>query len=449
MVKKAKKKEILVKIICLLFSFGLWLYINNAQNPIRERVITNIPVEILNSQVLTQDGLAISPNQNITVSLTISGPAAQVYKIDKSQFRVTADLVSYGLKPGENSIPTTVINSPSGVNIKSIYPKVEINLENLEQKTMSVHSEINVKNLAGTYVQDVKINPLSANVQGAESLVNKISKLVVRNQVDNINQSTVLNLPILAVDAQGNVISGLTINPSQAKVAVNLEQGKTVSVNVPTIGELPSNLTLKSITPGIKSVEIVGQGSDSLTSLNTTPIDLSKITENTTIPVTVNVPQGMVNISGKNTINVEVAVVSNTATKSLSVPIELIGQKDGFTYKAAQTTAELVLSGEEAAMNAVDLNGAICQADVSTLTQTGDVTLKLVGGNFANVTVAINPAVISVEMIQDTTTKPDTTTPPIEDPNKPVVPPVVPPNTTSNSRNKTTVSTTPVPTKKS
>ena len=168
MVKKVKNKEILIKVLCLLVSFGLWLYINNIENPVSERVITNIPVEILNTQVLAEDGLALSPNQNVSISLTVSGPTGDIYKINKSQFRIVADLVSYGLKPGENNIPINILNSPSGVNVKNNYPRAEINLENLQKKTMPIYSEINVKNSTGTYVKNVKISPLSATVEGAE-----------------------------------------------------------------------------------------------------------------------------------------------------------------------------------------------------------------------------------------------------------------------------------------
>ena len=66
---KAKKKEILIKAICILLSFGLWLYVNNIENPKREIVVANIPVEIVGSQILSQYGLALAPNQDITVSL--------------------------------------------------------------------------------------------------------------------------------------------------------------------------------------------------------------------------------------------------------------------------------------------------------------------------------------------------------------------------------------------
>lgn len=419
MVKKAKKKELLIKIICLLLSFGLWLYINNMENPVRERVISNIPVEILNPQVLSEYGLALAPNQNVTINLTISGPAAQVYKIDKSQFRVVADLVSYGLKAGENNIPVMILNSPSGVSIKNNYPTVQINLENVGQKTMPLSSEINVKNTSGTYVKNVKLSPLSATVEGAESLINEVSKLVVKGQVDNINQSTVLNLPIVPVNSKGQEIKGLTIVPTDASVGINIEQGTPVAVTVPTTGELPSNLTIKSITPSISSIDLAGEGSNQVKSVTTTAIDLSKISGNATIPVTINIPTGMVNISGKNTVDVNVVVESNAITKTVSVPISMVGQKDGLTYDLSQSEAKITLTGDASVINTIDLSTAVCQADVSGLTATGNVPLKLEGVNLDGVTVGIEPASVQVAVNGQTQTppvNPDTTTKPTPSP---------------------------------
>lgn len=42
---KTKDSTLIVKLICLLLSFGLWLYISNVENPVRTYEIKNIPVE--------------------------------------------------------------------------------------------------------------------------------------------------------------------------------------------------------------------------------------------------------------------------------------------------------------------------------------------------------------------------------------------------------------------
>lgn len=444
MAKKVKNKEILIKIVCLLLSFGLWIYINSTQNPVRERVITNIPVELLNTQALAAEGLALTPNQDVTVSLTISGPASEIYSINKSQFRVVASVLASGLKPGENIIPATVFNSPNGISIKNNYPSVTINLENLEQKTMPIYSDVDVKNSVGTYVKDIKINPVSASINGAQSLINQVSKLVVRGQLDNLNESTVSKLPIIAVNSEGQQVTGITITPSQADASIDIEKGTSIPINIPTTGTLSGNLTLKSLTPNIKSIDVVGNGVQNLTSINTTPIDLSKITGNATIPVTINMPEGVVNISGKNSINVQVVVDSsnNSISKKISVPIQLVGEKDGLQYKLQQDTAELILSGNANTIDNLALNNIICNADVSNLTQTGSVKLVLANSDLSGVTVSINPENVNVDVTQTEETPPANTEKPPTNTEKPPTNTETPPDNTTHNQDTTPPSAT-------
>ncbi|WP_297438964.1 YbbR-like domain-containing protein [uncultured Clostridium sp.] len=434
MAKKIKNKNLMIKIICLLLSFGLWLYINNIENPVREKVITDIPVELINPQILQEQGLALAPNQDVTVSLSISGPAAEVYKINKSQFRVAADLISYGLKPGENNIPVSIMNSPSGINIKNNYPRVELNLENLQKKNMSLTPEVQVKEAKGSYLKNIKLSPLSASVEGAEGLVKEVSKLVVRGQVDNANQSTVLNLPIIPVNSAGVEIKGLTVTPGQADVAINLEKGKLVSIKVNTTGVLPQNLTLKSITPSINSVDIVGEGSKDINSLTTTPIDLSKITGNATIPVNITIPKGIVNISGENSINVNIVVENNSATKKISVPLDITGQNKDYDYKIGQNNADISITGLATNLEKLDLSKLVGNIDVSTLTSTGIVPIKIIGQDLQGMVVTVIPENISVEV-----SKKEIVIPPVVDPTTPPNPddkPVVDPSEPTNDSNK-------------
>ena len=82
--KIVKEKNLMVKLVCLLLSFGLWIYISNIENPIKQYTITNIPVQIVNLDVLKEDNLTLAPDQNFTISLTIQGTSTNIYSINKS-----------------------------------------------------------------------------------------------------------------------------------------------------------------------------------------------------------------------------------------------------------------------------------------------------------------------------------------------------------------------------
>ncbi|ETJ34616.1 YbbR family protein, partial [human gut metagenome] len=45
---KNKNKTLIPKLISLLLSLGLWIYISNVENPMRTYEVRNIPVELVN-----------------------------------------------------------------------------------------------------------------------------------------------------------------------------------------------------------------------------------------------------------------------------------------------------------------------------------------------------------------------------------------------------------------
>lgn len=431
MARKTKNKEVLVKIICVLLSFGLWLYVNNIQNPTTTRVISNIPVEILNPQVLSEYNLALAPNQDITVNLTIEGPTSEVYRINKSQFRVVVDLVSYGLKAGDNSIPVDIMNSPTGVNIKNNFPRVDINLENLTKKSMSISSEINVKNSKGTYVKNVKVSPTTATVSGPQSLVDQVSKLVVKQEINNVEGQMIVNVPIVPVNAQGVQVSGLSVNPVNASAIINVEKGKSVPIKVATTGALPPGYTLKALTPSEAAIDIVSNdvNINDISSISTEPINLSTLTGNASIPINLIIPDGVINLSGSNSISVSAEVTKDapeTVSKTLELPIVLTGEQSDYNYALGKATASVTFKGLQADLDALDLNSLTCQADVSSLTANGTATLTVNGISNQNISVAsITPAGVDVTV----TAKENT--------NKPVEPPVTPPVKPEPTKEKT------------
>ncbi len=43
------KQKVIVQLVCILLSLGLWIYVTNIENPIKSYELNNVPVEILNS----------------------------------------------------------------------------------------------------------------------------------------------------------------------------------------------------------------------------------------------------------------------------------------------------------------------------------------------------------------------------------------------------------------
>ena len=134
--KGSAKERLIIKLVCVLLSFCLWIYVNNVETTVKTYTLKNVPVKLVNVEALKNYGLALSPGQKFEVNLNLEGPSKYIYSVNQNDFTIQADLSEYALKNGENNIPVQIINYPQQVNIKNnVYLIVKVKLETLEKKT--------------------------------------------------------------------------------------------------------------------------------------------------------------------------------------------------------------------------------------------------------------------------------------------------------------------------
>lgn len=398
--KIVKEKHLMVKLVCLLLSFGLWIYISNIENPIKQYTITNIPVQIVNLDVLKEDNLTLAPDQNFTISLTIQGTSTNIYSINKSQFTVVANLSNYTLKSGDNSIPVEITNSPNNVNIKNNgVLRINIKLENITEKTMPVKSELNVTTSNSTYVKNISFSTNQITVSGPEETVNEVSKLVVRGNVTANNSTTTASFPVVAVDSSGNVVNDVVLSTNNVQTTITVEKGKLVPIKVQTTGELRAGLTLENIIANPNTIKILGSESvlDSTDEILSEPINLNSITGNETIITNLIVPRNITLLPNENEINVDVKVSGadennsenvingNTeTTKTFEIPITIEGNLSGYTANLSSNTVTVVLKGAKKELDNLQASNLSCKVDISKLTKEGGVVSPTVDINNEN-----------------------------------------------------------------
>lgn len=398
--KIVKEKNLMVKLVCLLLSFGLWIYISNIENPIKQYTITNIPVQIVNLDVLKEDNLTLAPDQNFTISLTIQGTSTNIYSINKSQFTVVANLSNYTLKSGDNSIPVEITNSPNNVNIKNNgVLRINIKLENITEKTMPVKSELNVTTSNSTYVKNISFSTNQITVSGPEETVNEVSKLVVRGNVTANNSTTTASFPVVAVDSSGNVVNDVVLSTNNVQTTITVEKGKLVPIKVQTTGELRAGLTLENIIANPNTIKILGSESvlDSTDEILSEPINLNSITGNETIITNLIVPRNITLLPNENEINVDVKVSGadennsenvingNTeTTKTFEIPITIEGNLSGYTANLSSNTVTVILKGTKKELDNLQASNLSCKVDISKLTKEGGVVSPTVDINNEN-----------------------------------------------------------------
>lgn len=385
------KQKVIVQVVCLLLSIGLWFYVTNIENPIKSYELSKVPVEIKNTDSLKDAGLALVPNQEFYVNLKIEGNSQDLFSIDKSDFTITVDLSEFVLKNGENKIAVNIEESPSTVRIKnSSGLTITLNTEAYATKEVPVKSKIDVISKSSYYVATPVFNPETIIVSGPESLVNRVSKVIAEGEESNAVKTIVKNYIITPVDENDKEVTGVQLSQKWAEATIEINEGKTVPIKINTTGTVRNGLKLKSISSNTTEIGITGpeEALASISEISTEVIDLSEIKDNTDIEVALGIPEGILIHNGENSITVNI-VIEKSQTKEFTIEYSMIGTQEGITVVPDTNKVTIKVSGFEDVLANITESNFTAELDVSEYTEAGEFTkiptVNLVG--IDNVTI--------------------------------------------------------------
>ena len=376
------KQKIIVQIVSLFISIGLWLYVTNTENPIRTVEVSKVPVQLLNANDLSKQGMALVPNQSIYVDLKVEGYSQDVYKLNKDNFSIKIDLAEYALKLGDNSIPITIVDTPSNVTVKNTSNLVvTVKIEEIIEKDFNVESRIDVAAKANYYVAQPQINPETVTVSGPKSLVSQVKGVVVLGQEDNVFEDIVKNYEVVAIGDSGDTVEGVKLSTERVQVIIKVNPGKSVPIKVGTIGNAGYNINIASMELSQNYVEITGPQYilDSISEIYTEAIDLSRITKNSNMKVDLIFPDGIEKASiSYVTVSIEVEEVKeskeNEVTREFEVEYTTSGLASDFNMTASSNKVKIVLKGSKNKLDSINIENIVASIDLSSITDTGQYT---------------------------------------------------------------------------
>ena len=143
------KRNYKIKIISLLSSIVLWLYVMATVDPEETKLFENVPVTITNISELNDKNLVIYPKKEITTSVYVTGKLSNIKKISKSDINVYGQINSP--IEGNNEVYLKV-STPQRVNYdfknqvmivileKVISEEKDIKIDNINTETIKGNS---------------------------------------------------------------------------------------------------------------------------------------------------------------------------------------------------------------------------------------------------------------------------------------------------------------------
>lgn len=272
------------KVLCLIAAVILWIFVMNEQNPFSERTLM-VPIQIQN---LDEDNKVIL-NRTAEIQINIRGPRLSLAEIRAEEIKVSVDLKE--VSQGTFRFPLKVV-LPSGIElVESPNYYTEIVIDDLVFKKIPLETQIRGKLGDDFQLGEIGLNPKVITIKVPSSEKEHISRAYVPVNLDNVTESFVAEAtPVLGEQLKLPPNWNLSFDKVMVSVMVAPKDSKMVSIQFQSVGKLPENLTMESVTIEPAQVRIHGSRTalSKISFLEVEALDLSNLTQAETQEVMVN-----------------------------------------------------------------------------------------------------------------------------------------------------------------
>ena len=282
-------------LIALALAIAIWVFVTEEENPTRSGLFpSRIEVEPVN----VGQSLVVA-NVLPSVDVRIQAPEDRWDDLSSANFRAIVDL--NGLNAREQTVLVRVeVSGVRGVRVLTVDPPtVEVNLEDIVSRIVSVQPRLVGSVPRGFEVEQVITDRLTVEVSGPETLV----ALVERAEADVIVSGLAVSIEelaqLIARGEGGGEISGVSIEPPAVTVTVTIQQTaltRAVPLELSIVGEpaLGYRLIGVAIQPAVVSVEGTFDTLQAIDSISLGQVVLDGKFEDETLTLAPDLPAGVI-----------------------------------------------------------------------------------------------------------------------------------------------------------
>ncbi|MGI6068810.1 MAG: YbbR-like domain-containing protein [Blautia sp.] len=259
-----------LKIMSVAVAILVWLLVVNIDNPIRTRIITDVPVQVLNEAYIESGGkmcLIEESQDDITVSVT--GKRKTVENLTASDVIATADLKQMlSLDTNPVMVPINVsVPGISQVDIQPVPRNMAITIEEMMSQDFIVTVDTGAsKPEVGYEIGEVQANPEKVQITGPQTLIKKIDRVVAYTDVTGItgDLSTRVKLKIFDKnqdELSANQVKYLKFDISEPTVDVAVSLWKVrdnVTIEAGYVGEPAIGYKVEALVSTPSKVKVAG-----------------------------------------------------------------------------------------------------------------------------------------------------------------------------------------------
>ena len=384
-----------LNIVSAVFAVILWTVIVNIYDPNTSYTFSNITVQLVNTQSLTEKNYTFEVVDGGKISVTVSGPKSVVTDLKTSDIAATADLSKVTAFTDYVDIQVQVVKDGQVLNNVEAVPRtsaLKLSIENRDTNTYAVNVNTTGTPANGYAVASTTTSPTYIKVTGPTSLVEGVASVGVNVDVSGAKGTVNTQSDINMYDSDGNIITNeeLEMSSETADVIVEMARTKTVPVVVKTSGTPSQDCVVTGTSLSQTSVVISGQ-QEALSKIDNITIPSSAVSvdglsedKTYTFKLTDYVPSGVKIVSDSRLqVTVKISKASTKTVHISSDAIKIENVSSGYNAVIEGTGIDVIISGTGTILDNVSATDITCNVNAAGLsagTHSVDVSVSVPDG---------------------------------------------------------------------
>lgn len=384
-----------LKIVSAVFAVILWTVIVNIYDPNTSYTFSNITVQLVNTQSLTEKNYTFEVVDGGKISVTVSGPKSVVTDLKTSDIAATADLSKVTAFTDYVDIQVQVVKDGQVLNNVEAVPRtsaLKLSIENRDTNTYAVNVNTTGTPANGYAVASTTTSPTYIKVTGPTSLVEGVASVGVDVDVSGAKGTVNTQSDINMYDSDGNIIANeeLEMSSETADVIVEMARTKTVPVVVKTSGTPSQDCVVAGTSLSQTSVVISGQ-QEALSKIDNITIPSSAVSvdglsedKTYTFKLTDYVPSGVKIVSDSRLqVTIKISKASTKTVHISSDAIKIENVSSGYNAVIEGTGIDVIISGTGTILDNVSATDITCNVNAAGLsagTHSVDVSVSVPDG---------------------------------------------------------------------
>ncbi len=376
--KNRLTRNVGLKLSSVLLAVVLWLVVNSITNPTVPQTYYNIPVKLVNTDLITESGQVyeVLDGTDVINRVVVRAPRSVVSELKDENIIATADVNDIS---SLDTIAIKLTTDRSNRDISSItgsIDTVKLKIENEKMKSLALKTSTSGEVADGYLVGDIITDQNLVRITGPESIVDQITKASVDVEIGGMTNDIVTNAEIKLYDAEDHEVSNknITQNIKTVGVKVGIWQKKSVPIIYNVSGIAAQGYrTTGDITGSGENVEIAGKASTlrniSSIEIPAEVLDITGQTESLVKEIDLRqfLPDNIFLVNSEDAVRTVTVSVEAEISKRLEIRgdrVRMVNMPDGYQVSISELDESFVievigLSRDVATLQAGNITGTV------------------------------------------------------------------------------------------